>query len=156
MEGKVVTRKQIAQKEISQRLKTFKKELRKKATPAEKVFKRTLKEYGLKFTFQKPFYKVDDLRCIADFYFWMDKPKIIVEIDGGYHNEPEQQLKDEFRTNWLKERRNCRVIRFTNNEVISSPNTCILKLADFYLNTVLESNSHNYTVFKSLKMNICQ
>ena len=155
---RVLTKKQVTQREIGERLKIFKKELRKKATPAEKIFKKTLKEYKLKATFQKPFYRVDGLRCIADFFF-RDKPNIIVEIDGGYHNSSEQQRKDDFRTNWLNDRRNCRVIRFTNNEVLNYLNDCILKLADFYINSIGEPSnpSENYKILQSIKNNnLCQ
>lgn len=156
MEEKVLTRKQAAQKEIGPRLKKFKKELRKNATPAEKFFKNVLKKYGLKFSFQKPFYRVDGLRCIVDFISWDDKPRVVIEIDGGYHNTKDQINKDEYRTNWLLKHRNCVVVRFTNEEVLNSINDCILNLADFYLKSVPESNSNNYTIFKSLKHSLCR
>lgn len=43
--------------------------------------------------------------------------RLIIEIDGEYHNVPEQQQYDEHRTIWL-ERNNFKVIRFTNEQVL--------------------------------------
>jgi len=43
--------------------------------------------------------------------------KLIVEIDGGQHNEKEAREKDEERTAWL-EQRGYRVLRFWNNDVL--------------------------------------
>ena len=51
---------------------------------------------------------------IADFICLSQK--LIVELDGGYHNTPEQQLSDQQRTEWLKGK-GYRVIRFTNEEL---------------------------------------
>jgi len=42
---------------------------------------------------------------------------LIVEIDGGYHNENEQNIFDSARENWLKEY-GFEIIRFTNEEVL--------------------------------------
>ena len=43
--------------------------------------------------------------------------KIIIEIDGGQHNDKEAREKDEERTAWLKEW-GYRVLRFWNNDVL--------------------------------------
>jgi adenine-specific DNA-methyltransferase len=43
--------------------------------------------------------------------------KLVVEIDGGQHNEEEMRKRDEERTRWLKERK-YRVLRFWNNEAL--------------------------------------
>ena len=42
--------------------------------------------------------------------------KLIIEIDGDSHAEPEQEDYDKARTEWLEER-GYQVIRFMNNEV---------------------------------------
>ena len=42
---------------------------------------------------------------------------LIIEIDGGYHSEPRQQIDDRLRENDL-EQMGYHVIRFTNEEVI--------------------------------------
>ncbi len=59
--------------------------------------------------------------------------KLVVEIDGGQHNEEEMRKRDEERTRWLKERK-YRVLRFWNNEALvntegvlqAAPNTSFL------------------------------
>ena len=42
---------------------------------------------------------------------------LIIEIDGGYHSEPRQQIDDRLREEHL-EQMGYHVIRFTNEEVI--------------------------------------
>jgi len=46
----------------------------------------------------------------------MDR-ELIIELDGGQHNQQPVQEKDEARTRWL-ESRGFRVIRFWNNDVL--------------------------------------
>jgi len=53
---------------------------------------------------------------IADFICL--KTNLIVEIDGSIHQLPENKVSDKERTAWLQEE-GYRVIRFTNNEVLS-------------------------------------
>lgn len=42
---------------------------------------------------------------------------LVIEVDGGYHNDPQQQEDDRLRTEELK-RLGYRELRFTNDEVI--------------------------------------
>jgi very-short-patch-repair endonuclease len=51
---------------------------------------------------------------IADFY--IPKLKLVIELDGQHHNEPDQQLYDAERTK-VFEGYGLTVIRFTNHEV---------------------------------------
>ena len=44
--------------------------------------------------------------------------KVIVEADGGQHDEPEQRAYDKRRTQWL-EKQGYQVLRFWNNEILS-------------------------------------
>jgi len=53
--------------------------------------------------------------------------KLAIEVDGEYHDEKEQQLFDEARTNYLKEFK-IDVLRFTNDEVLNNTNTVIKKI----------------------------
>ena len=48
----------------------------------------------------------------------MDR-NLVIEIDGGYHQLPEQQTSDEERTKWLNEQ-GLKVIRFTNEEILTN------------------------------------
>ena len=42
--------------------------------------------------------------------------RLVIEVDGGYHNTPEQQTEDQWRTEFL-ESRGYRVLRIKNEEV---------------------------------------
>lgn len=53
---------------------------------------------------------------IVDFY--CHAKRLAIEIDGEYHNTPEQQLYDENRTAELK-RIGIREMRFTNDDILS-------------------------------------
>ncbi len=54
---------------------------------------------------------------IADF-ICIDE-KLIIELDGGYHSLPQQQISDEERTKRLNNL-GYKVVRFTNDEVIGN------------------------------------
>lgn len=93
-------------------LKDYAKENRKNSTEAEDklwqaVCNRQFK--GLKFRRQHPVAGyIPDFVCL--------EKKLIVEIDGGYHDNLEQQKLDSFRAAWLEEN-GYRMVRFTNDEV---------------------------------------
>ena len=68
---------------------------------------------------------------IADFVCLSHK--LIIEVDGKIHQLPENKESDEIRTNWL-ESQGFRVIRFTNEQVLSDPENVlseILKVLPF-------------------------
>lgn len=50
--------------------------------------------------------------------FWLPPKKIIVEIDGGYHSDPAQTVKDNER-DVIFRRNGYKVLRFTNEQVSS-------------------------------------
>lgn len=90
------------------------KELRRKATASELAFEKKLQAIGVKYIFQKCFIQ-GDYYCIVDFY--LPKPyKTCIEIDGGYHNEESQVLKDGRKDKYLTEDRRFNVLRLTNYE----------------------------------------
>ena len=89
--------------------------LKENPTEAEKKFwsQALAKSHlGVKFRRQQPIgnYIVD--------FVCMDK-KLIIELDGGQHNEPSERQKDNIRTAFL-EQQGYRVIRFWNHEVIDN------------------------------------
>lgn len=77
----------------------FREDLIKKQTEAEKRFKIVLKLLQIEYEFQKIFY-TETTFFIADFY--LPKYKVVYEIDGGYHNEKKQKIKDDNRSKELK------------------------------------------------------
>ena|SRR4249919_1601201 len=103
----------------SEKQKTFfhrRDKLRCNATPSELIFKQRLEDAGIRFFFQKGFL-AGDFYCIVDFY--LPKPhKLAIEIDGPYHDQPDQQKKDWARTKYLNKRK-VKVIRIKNEDVMS-------------------------------------
>jgi len=94
----------------------FRKESIQDTTIAEKVFGKVLKKLNIKYEFQKIVHYEKGKWYMIDFYIPIKR--IAIEIDGGYHNLPEQMEKDKIRTTHL-EKLKVKVIRFTNNEVFS-------------------------------------
>ncbi|MBK5193494.1 MAG: endonuclease domain-containing protein [Flavobacteriaceae bacterium] len=91
------------------------KYLRDNMTDAEKLLWEKLKNNqlkGFKFRRQHPIHIY-----IVDFY--CHKLKLIIEIDGGYHNSKEQKLLDAERSEILKFQE-LEIIRFTNDEVLGN------------------------------------
>ena len=86
--------------------------LRRNETKAEKLLWEKLRNNqleGLKFRRQHPVNIY-----IADFY--CHKFKLIIELDGDYHNQEEQKQKDEVRTEVLI-LNGLKIIRFKDEEV---------------------------------------
>lgn len=88
------------------------KRLRSNTTPHERILWRALKELpleGTHFRRQAPIgpYVVDFL-CPA--------AHLIVELDGGHHNEDDQARRDLRRQRWL-EAEGYRVLRFWNSDI---------------------------------------
>jgi adenine-specific DNA-methyltransferase len=71
---------------------------------------------------------------IADFY--CHEKKLVIEIDGGYHNETEQKTYDQARTQAINEF-GVRVIRFTNEEILNSLPRVLKQISE-----TLDSPSH--------------
>ena len=109
-------------------LKRFAKENRHNMTLAEKILWEELrnKKTGYKFRKQHP---IGDY--IADF-ICIEK-KLVIEVDGGYHNTLEQQQDDAVRTIDI-EKMGYSVIRFTNDEVEKQPATIILRIKEILYN----------------------
>lgn len=96
-------------------LKSYVEENIKNITNGEKKAKSILEEYNVEFEFQKACL-VFGRSYIMDFY--LPKYGVCIEIDGGYHDTPEQLVKDKERTNMLA-RSGVLVVRFTNEDMIT-------------------------------------
>ncbi|MBK0370722.1 endonuclease domain-containing protein [Flavobacterium sp. SE-1-e] len=102
------------------------KKLRESSTEAEEKLWLALKDNGIdgyKFRRQHPLsiYVVD---------FYCHALKFVIEIDGGYHLDQEQQLLDEKRTSDI-EFQGLKVIRFTNEEVLMKLPEVIDRIKEF-------------------------
>ena len=97
--------------------------LRRNETKAEKLLWEKLRNNqleGLKFRRQHPVNIY-----IADFY--CHKFKLIIELDGDYHNQEEQKQKDEVRTEVLR-LNDLKIIRFKNEEVEQDINQVLITI----------------------------
>ncbi len=92
----------------------YRAELQLKVTEAEKIFGDYLWNKGIRFQFQKGFFK--PFHRIADFYIF--EGKIIIEIDGGYHTDETVKYKD-FHKDEEWKKRGYKTIRITNEEVLN-------------------------------------
>jgi very-short-patch-repair endonuclease len=90
------------------------KQLRKNSTDAERMLWRALRSRqigGHKFRRQQPLgLFIVDFVCL--------EARVVVEVDGGQHNEDEGPAYDQRRSQWL-EKEGFRVIRFWNHEVLN-------------------------------------
>ena len=88
----------------------YAKQLRKEMTPWErKLWYMFLKDYPIRFQRQK---------CIENYIvdFYCFRAKLVIELDGGGHYDPEKQRKDEIRTRIL-ENYGLKILRFCNLDV---------------------------------------
>ncbi len=101
----------------------FAKENRKEATVEEDIMWQSLRGRqidGSKFRRQHPIAGyIPDFVCL--------EKKLIIEIDGGYHNDTEQKIFDEAREKWLKEY-GYTMLRFTNEKINGSLPTVLEKI----------------------------
>ena len=94
---------------------TLARGLRKRQTDAERALWNKLRSKqieGVKFRRQQPIgpYIVD---------FVSLERKLIIEIDGGQHNERKVREEDQEREEWLKEK-GYQTLRFWNNDVLTN------------------------------------
>lgn len=90
------------------------KKLRANTTPHERILWRALKELpieGSHFRRQAPIG-----RYVVDFF--CPAKRLIIELDGGHHNEDDTTKRDLERQRWL-ENEGYRVIRFWSSETAS-------------------------------------
>jgi very-short-patch-repair endonuclease len=109
------------------------KKLRANTTPHERILWRALKEIpleGTHFRRQAPIgpYVVD---------FFCPAKRLVIELDGGHHNEDETAERDRERQAWL-EQEGYRVVRFWNSD-ISSDLTAVLERVYIELHGSLEA-----------------
>lgn len=106
---------------------------RQYATEAERLLWHYLKEKKIGYKFRRQHIVGE---YITDFINL--KHKLIIEVDGKYHQEVEQVKKDAQRTQYL-EQKGYTVIRFTNEEVFNHMEDVINKIKE----TIMAIDSHN-------------
>ncbi len=103
-------------------LKENAERMRKNPTEAESILRKALKANAESLHFRRQ-HIIQDF--IVDFFCY-DK-KLTIELDGGYHDVPEQKEKDSYRTSELN-RLGYTEIRFRNEEVIGDIDNVIAKI----------------------------
>lgn len=108
----------------NKQLKHNSRQLRKNMTDAEQLLWSRIRRkqlHGIQFYRQKPIGQY-----IVDFY--APKGKLVVEVDGSQHFEPESQQKDEIRDAYLQEQ-GLSVLRFTNRQVLLQIDVVVEEIA---------------------------
>lgn len=115
-------------------LKDFSRKLRNNSTIGEILLWKQLRAgqlMGYTFNRQKPLH-----RYIVDFYC---KPlNLVIEIDGQYHNEPQQKIKDKEREQVLKEM-GLQFLRFSEQQVRKDMPFVLRNIQQYIMN--FESNN---------------
>lgn len=109
-------------------LKLYARKLRNNATKSEILLWRRLKGkqmMGYTFHRQKPL-----LNFIADFYCY--DLKLVIELDGYYHEREEVKIKDEVKQKSL-EKLGLTVLRFQNDEVFEDLGSILDKIEVYIL-----------------------
>ncbi len=104
------------------------KALRNNLTDVEKVLWQKLRRKQLGYMFRRQF---SIGNYVVDFY--CPERRLVVELDGGQHNDEKQIEYDRLRSRAFKEL-DIRVIRFWNNNVLKDIDT-VLQEIDRWLNT---------------------
>ncbi len=109
-------------------LRDFAKKNRREMTESEEILWKAIRKdiQSYKFRRQHP---IGDY--IADF-ICLPK-KLVIEVDGGYHDTPEQQQEDQIRTSFLESKGHT-VIRFKNDEILYDLPMVIMRIKEILFN----------------------
>ena len=113
------------------------KRMRKEPTDAEAALWELLRDKKLGDKFRRQ-HLIDDF--IVDFVCL--SKNLVIEVDGGYHNDLTQKEYDQQRTLYLNEK-GFKVIRFTNEEVLGNTEAVLTKIKDILVNTPNFSKQNN-------------
>lgn len=110
-------------KKLQDVAKGIRRDLIKNITPSEKIIKSFLSNNRINHDFQKIIYTKSSF-YVGDFYI-PDK-NIIIEVDGGYHEDTIQRVKDKQRTSELLKLGINKIVRIENKDVYK--HAALLKL----------------------------
>jgi valyl-tRNA synthetase len=122
--GKQNPQYKTARKSEYELLKKNAKDLRRFSTEAENVLWEMLRANKLGEKFRRQ-HIINDI--IVDFVCL--SKNLVIEVDGGYHNNPEIQQLDKLKTDILIEL-GYKIIRFTNDEVLAGIDTVLQSIQD--------------------------
>jgi chorismate synthase len=117
------------------KLKEFARENRQSQTETEELLWQTVRNRqvgGYKFRRQHPIAGfIPDFVCL--------EKRLIIEIDGTYHNAEEQKKYDEARAEWLKEHQ-FKLLRFTNEQIKNDMRSVVTTISETLLKSVSYSD----------------
>jgi very-short-patch-repair endonuclease len=99
-------------KPVPRKLKAASRNLRKNSTPAEKILWEALRDHQLDRKIRRQ--HVVGEHFIADLYHHHNR--LIIELDGSIHDEPDQHEYDVFRQETL-ERLGYQIVRIRNEQI---------------------------------------
>ena len=119
VEQKIIDYYKTSSPDLYALLSEYSKTMRGNQTEAESAMWELLRRKQLDVKFRRQ-------HIIGDFIvdFVCLNKKLVVEVDGGYHNHQEQKEVDRLRTQMLSDM-GYRVVRFTNEEILSNPDNVI-------------------------------
>ena len=100
-------------------------QMRQQPTLSEAVFQKKLEAANFNFKAQWV-YDIEGFAGIVDFYLY--DYKLLIEVDGGYHQTEEQRLKDDEKDFVCGKLLNKRLVRLTDEEALAITDTGILAL----------------------------
>ena len=106
-------------------LKEHARRMRNNPTEAETFLWKQLKAQGLGVAFKRQCIILD---YIADFY--CPSANLIIEVDGGYHLQEEQQQLDKEREERLQAK-GYNILRFTNEQVLFDTDKVLKDITEF-------------------------
>lgn len=95
-------------------IKENRKKLISSATPYEQRLLQVLKSKGIKHNFQHIIQVDGGIQYIVDFF--LPQKDVVIEVNGGYHNKPEQVEKDKKRK-WALEKMGYKVLVIRNEQL---------------------------------------
>jgi very-short-patch-repair endonuclease len=125
-------------KELQRRAFIYSSGMKHRPTKAEAALADALKAHGIMFK-QQGYFFTDTSFYIPDFRLATKNHKLIVEVDGSSHAR--QVEYDEKRTEWLAKNRNCKVVRFTNEQVLTDINSVIKEILSYHPKTLRQKHT---------------
>ena len=114
------------------------KKLRANTTPHERILWRALKEIPLEGTHFRRQAPIG--RYVVDFF--CPARRLVIELDGGHHNEDDMAARDRERQLWL-ESEGYRVVRFWNSDIASDLNAVLERIhVELYGTRAMQNRPH--------------
>ena len=110
-------------------LKDFARHNRREMNESETVLWDALRRLKSGFRFRRQ-HPIGDY--IADFICL--SAKLVIEVDGGYHNEPAQREADAWRTEFLQSK-GFQVLRFKNEEINDDVKKVVMRIKEYLSNS---------------------